>query len=82
VLLDFYNEPLKWRENKTLSMNQVKEIKEACIKDAENKLWSSETEDLYEIREIWDSINKLSYADEPDYNFIRGKLRQIYERTQ
>lgn len=82
VLLDFYNEPLKWRENKNLSMNQVKEIKEECIKDAKNKLWSSETEDLIEVREIWESINKLQYKDEPDYSFIRGKLKQIFERTQ
>jgi hypothetical protein len=27
-------------------------------------------------------VNKLQYKDEPDYSFIRGKLKQIFERTQ
>lgn len=52
------------------------------MKDPENKLWSKETEDIPEIREIWSSIKSLDYKDEPDYNFIRGKLKQIYERSQ
>lgn len=52
------------------------------MKDPENKLWSKETEDIPEIREIWTSIKRLEYKDEPDYNFIRGRLKQIYERSQ
>lgn len=28
VLLDFYNEPLRWREERNFSMSQVKKIKE------------------------------------------------------
>lgn len=60
----------------------MKEVKEECLKDPENKLWSKETEDIPEIKEIWRSIQDLEYQDEPDYNFIRGKLKQIYERSQ
>jgi hypothetical protein len=37
---------------------------------------------LPEIRDIWLSINSLQYKDEPDYAFIRGKLKQIFERSQ
>lgn len=57
-------------------------MKEECLKDPENKLWSKETEDLPEIKEIWSSIKRLEYKDEPDYNFIRGRLKQIYDRSQ
>lgn len=60
----------------------MKEIKEEWIKDPENKLWSNETEDLPEIREIWEAIKNLQYKDEPDYAFIRAKLKQIFERSQ
>ena len=60
----------------------MKEIKEECLKDPENKLWSKETEDILEIREIWNSIKTLTYKDTPDYCYIRGRLKQIFERSQ
>eukprot|EP00343_Euplotes_focardii_P012950 CAMPEP_0205834122 /NCGR_PEP_ID=MMETSP0206-20130828/50533_1 /ASSEMBLY_ACC=CAM_ASM_000279 /TAXON_ID=36767 /ORGANISM="Euplotes focardii, Strain TN1" /LENGTH=342 /DNA_ID=CAMNT_0053140993 /DNA_START=685 /DNA_END=1713 /DNA_ORIENTATION=- len=63
-------------------MTQVKDIKEECINDPENRLWSKETEDILEIREIWTSIKSLTYEDQPDYPFIRSKLKQIYEKSQ
>jgi hypothetical protein len=36
ILLDYYNEVLKWRENKQLSMEEVREIKTQCFADYEN----------------------------------------------
>jgi hypothetical protein len=63
-------------------MNQVKEIKEVCIKDPENKLWSTETSDLPEIKDIYHHINELEYKDQPNYDFIRKKLKLIFERSQ
>ncbi len=82
VLLDFYNEQLKWRENKSLTMNQVRDIKQRCLDDVENQLWSKESSDIPEIRDIYHSINDLAYKDKPDYSYIRGKLMEILQRSQ
>ncbi len=74
MLLDFYNEPLKWRENRNLDMNQVRDIKKRCLDNPESLLWSQETVDLPEIRNIYHSITRLNYKDKPDYAFIRTQL--------
>lgn len=58
-------------------MNQVRDIKKACLNDVENQLWSQETADLPEIKDIYFSINQLKYPDKPDYKFIRDKLLAI-----
>jgi len=60
----------------------VKEVKEKCLNDPENELWSKETEDIPEIREIYRAIKVLNYLDKPDYGFIRDKLKLIYEKSQ
>lgn len=80
MLLDFFCEPLKWRENKALTMNQVRDIKKDCLGDAENQLWSQETADLPEVKEIFYSIAKLKYEDRPDYEFIRQRLASIIQK--
>ena len=59
MLLDFYNESLKWRENKNLTMDQVRDIKQRCLDDPENLLWSRETIDMPEIRQIFLSVKSL-----------------------
>ena len=55
-------------------MNQVRDIKQQCFNDVENLLWTQETWDIPEIKEIFYSINKLGYKDKPDYAFIKEKL--------
>ena len=39
VILDFLNEKLKWREQKDYTMDQVKDIKKACLEKPREKLW-------------------------------------------
>ena len=77
VILDFLRENLKWREQKEYSMDQVKKIKTHCLQNPENMLWSA-TKSLPEVRNIFNHLLRLSYADRPDYDFIRNELKNIY----
>lgn len=72
VLLDFYNESLKWREKKSLSMDEVKDIKTMCLKDPKRHLWRGTTKNMVEVHNIFDHLQGLKYKDKPNYNMIRG----------
>lgn len=44
------------------------------MNDVENMLWTQETRDVPEIKDIYYSISKLNYKDKPDYAFMKEKL--------
>ena len=70
ILLDFYDVELKWRVEKNLSMEEVKDIKKMWLSDPDAYLWSDIIHEIPEIRLIFQHINKLSYADKPDYDYL------------
>ena len=56
VFLMFFNEPLKWRVEKDHTMSEVRRIKQECIDHPEEFLWSHETDDIPQIRQIFKHI--------------------------
>jgi len=80
VILDFLEEKLVWREVKEYTMDEVKDIKTKCIKNPERYLWQK-TKNLQEVKNIFMYLKKLSYADQPDYNYIKRQLISIYENN-
>lgn len=79
TLLDFLNEKLNWREtkgSKCHDMDEVKQLKEQCLTDPENKLWKS-TKHITEVKDIFYHIKSLSYKDKPDYDYVRKRLQSI-----
>jgi len=52
----FFNEPLKWRVEKDHTMSEVRRIKQECIDRPEEFLWSHETDDIPQIRQIFKHI--------------------------
>jgi hypothetical protein len=80
VILDFLNEKLKWREQKEYTMDEVKNIKQECLSNPEEKLWIV-TKDIPEVKRIFYHIQSLNYKDKPNYALIRDQLRSIYQRN-
>mmetsp|Transcript_12554 Transcript_12554/g.12349 ORF Transcript_12554/g.12349 Transcript_12554/m.12349 type:complete len:197 (-) Transcript_12554:1194-1784(-) len=80
VILDFLNEKLKWREQKEYTMDEVKNIKIECLGNPHEKLWH-ETKGINEVKVIFDHLNRLQYADKPDYALIRNQLKNIITRN-
>jgi hypothetical protein len=76
VILDFLNEKLKWRAHKDYSMDEVKRIKQECLDNPARKLWDA-TKGMHGVRNIFDHLQGLKYADVPDYGLIRNQLRNI-----
>ena len=66
---DYFGFDLRSVENVSLD-----QCKQACLDDVENKLWSQETADLPEVKEIFASIARLQYADKPD-SVLFGRSR-------
>ena len=59
-------------------MDEVKDIKNKCLKNTEQYLWKK-TKNIQEVRNIFYYIKKLEYADKPDYAYIKQQLINIYE---
>ena len=76
VILDFLNEKLKWREQKEYTMDEVKNIKQDCLSNPEEKLWIVSKE-IPEVRNIFYHIKDLTYRDKPNYALIRNQLKSI-----
>lgn len=62
MILDFLNEKLKWREEKELTMDEVKLIKTDCLSNPETKLWIV-TKDIQEVKNIFYHLKSLQYKD-------------------
>lgn len=83
VLLDFYNEPLQWRKERDLSMDDVFKLKKQAIEDPDKYLWGDSTADIrHEVREIFDHILELEYAEAPDYDFISEQLLKVLAKAE
>ena len=78
TMLDFLNEKLEWREQRDYSINQVKDLKNKCLRAPKRRLWVGPTKSITEMHSIFQHIDKLSYEERPDYNFIKQQLLQIY----
>jgi hypothetical protein len=74
------NEKLKWREQKEYTMEEVKNIKTECLNNPEEKLWIV-TKDIPEVKHIFHHLKALNYKDQPNYEFIRGQLKNILSRN-
>ena len=81
VILDFLEEKLVWREVKEYTMDEVKDIKTKCLKNPEKYLWQK-TKNLKEVKNIFYYLKKLTYADQPNYDYIKQQLISIYENNQ
>jgi hypothetical protein len=57
-------------------MDEVKNIKHECLSNPEEKLWIT-TKDVPEVKDIFYHIQSLGYKDKPNYNLIRGSLKNI-----
>ena len=80
VILDFLNEKLKWREQKEYTMDEVKNIKQECLSNPEEKLWIG-TKHIQEVKNIFNHINSLTYKDRPNYLLIRNQLKSILQNN-
>ena len=81
VALDFLGEELEWRTSKHNNIDDVKLIKAKCIAEPEKYLWKTTTREMTEMKDIFNDISKLRYADKPDYNFIQEQLSSLLERV-
>ena len=82
VLLDFYNEPLKWRQERNLSMKQVQQLKEECIENPDQMLWSEATADIPELKIIFMHLKSLAYEETPNYVLIFDQLLRILAKAE
>lgn len=80
MILDFLNEQLPWRNCKENKVDEVRDVKTACLNDPENMLWKTTTANIPEVRNIFNMLRKLQYADCPDYDYIARQLQQILDR--
>ena len=60
-------------------MDEVKTIKERCLKQPEKYLWKT-TKEYDQIKNIFYHLLSLKYEDKPDYSYIRSELHLILER--
>eukprot|EP00826_Nyctotherus_ovalis_P058164 TRINITY_DN7978_c0_g2_i4.p1 TRINITY_DN7978_c0_g2~~TRINITY_DN7978_c0_g2_i4.p1 ORF type:complete len:332 (+),score=35.52 TRINITY_DN7978_c0_g2_i4:549-1544(+) len=77
VLLDFFNEQLPWRCCKSSKMDEVRDIKAKCLADPEKLLWRTTTSGIQQVCNIFYAIQRLEYADRPDYGYIREQLNVL-----
>ncbi len=70
VILDFLQEKLIWREEKALTMDQVRDLKKKCLQKPKKMLWLRNS-NTKEIRKIFRHISSLKYEDRPDYKLIK-----------
>ncbi|CAI2376554.1 unnamed protein product [Moneuplotes crassus] len=82
VLLDFYGETLKWRKERDNTMSQVQCIKEEALAEPEKYLWSSKTDEVPQIKEIFYHIKGLGYDDTPDYDLLFQILINILAHVE
>ena len=80
MVLDFLNEQLPWRSCKDNKVDEVRDIKAECLTDPQHKLWKTTTANLVEVKNIFDSLQKLQYGDKPDYYYIQAQLQQMLDR--
>ena len=71
TMLDFLNEKLEWREQRDYTINQVKDIKAKCLRGPKGKLWIGPTGKITEMHDIFHHIDKLTYEERPNYDFIK-----------
>lgn len=77
MILEFMNEQLPWRSCKDNKVDDVRDVKIMCFKDPQENLWKTTTKNLQEIHNIYYSLQKLSYYDRPDYDYIREQLNSL-----
>ncbi len=63
-------------------MDEVRDIKTKCINSPEAFLWRTTTAAVEPVKQIFYSIQKLAYADRPDYEFIRQQLLQLLQTEE
>ncbi|CAI2387019.1 unnamed protein product [Moneuplotes crassus] len=76
VLLEFFGEKLPWKKD-SYEIEHVKELKELSHNKPDGSLWTSITNEFREIREIFEYIKSLTFADIPDYDYISFLLIKI-----
>lgn len=81
-MLEFLREKLSWRYSRTMSMDEVREMKAWCLEEPETYLWCGSTRGLQEVRNIFRSIKALKYSDRPDYEYMREQLRALLQREE
>ena len=57
-------------------MDEVKNIKKACLDSPDEKLWLI-TKRMPEVKTIFYHLKSLEYADKPNYDLIRCNLKSI-----
>jgi len=82
VVLDFLNEQLPWRNCKDNKVDEVRDIKAKCLANPEALLWRTTTAGVEQIKNIFYAIQKLDYADRPDYELIRQQLLQLLQKEE
>lgn len=82
MLLDFLNEQLPWRCCKSSKMDEVRDIKAKCLADPERLLWRTTTSGIQEVRSIFHALQRLEYADRPDYAYVRGQLNALLAKEE
>lgn len=82
VILDFLNEQLPWRNCRDNKADDVRDVKTRCLADPAKYLWCTTTSWMTEVQNIFYSINKLQYADKPDYGYIRRQLLSLLQREE
>jgi serine/threonine protein kinase len=82
VMLEFFKEKLAWRYSRTMTMDEVKEMKAWCMDDPESYLWCGNTREMQEIRKIFHKIKELKYTDTPDYEYIREQLKFLLQKEE
>lgn len=85
MVLEFLSEELPWRNLKSKNEDDIVKKKSECLEDPEHLLWRTATAKMVQVKNIFYSINKLQYADKPDYEYIRGQLQELlsqYDTTE
>jgi len=82
VILDFLNEQLPWRNCKENKVDEVRDIKTKCLAHPEEYLWRTTTSNLKEVHNIFHAVNRLQYADRPNYEYIRQQLNLLLQKEE
>ena len=81
MMLDFFNEKLLWRTCKNVKSEETRDIKAKCLAEPEKYLWKA-TEDVEEMKSIFNAIKSLQYSDRPNYNYIREQLQLLLKKEE
>ena len=84
VILDFLHQELPWNEPMCSldATEDVGAIKAMSLTEPEKYLWTNEHTRNLELKNIFKSINELTYPDRPNYEYIRQQLMDLLKKEQ